>query len=454
MRFAIFTKLNSTAAGNVLNVGSRAHRTVIAPEPMTSRITPPDIHDTLGLTPRGRRRRIERWLIAALVIAALGAVVLRMRATPAEAVSPYKTESVQKGALTVSVTATGELKPVTQVNIGTEISGIVESVNVDFNSTVTVGQTLARVNTEKLEAQAAQARAALRSAEAKQLQSEATMAEAEAELARLEHVRELSGGRVPSKQEMDSQEASVKRARADQASTAAQVAQSQASLTAIETDIKKAIIRSPISGIVLDRQVDPGQTVAASFQTPTLFTLAQDLTKMKLIVDVDEADIGNVRVGQTAHFRVDAYPDRSFSSKVSEVRSTPKTSNGVVTYQTVLAVDNSERLLQPGMTATAEITVTHVADALLIPNAALRFTPPAAQQPQAGGGFRLLPRPPGLQRRDRSLDDGQSRVWRVAGDRVEPVPVEIGPTDGRVTVLRGGDLTDGSAVIVDVASAN
>jgi HlyD family secretion protein len=423
------------------------------PESMTATTTPPDIHDTLGLTPRGRRRRIGRWLIGALVIIALAAAVLWMRAAPAQAVSPYKTESVQKGALTVSVTATGELKPVTQVNIGTEISGIVEAVEVDFNSPVTVGQTLAKVNTEKLEAQAAQARAALRSAEAKQLQSEATMAEAEAELARLQHVRELSGGRVPSKQEMDSQEASVKRARADRASTAAQVEQSQASLTAIETDMKKAIIRSPISGIVLDRQVDPGQTVAASFQTPTLFTLAQDLTKMKLIVDVDEADIGNVRVGQTANFRVDAYPDRSFSSKVSEVRSAPKTSNGVVTYQTVLAVDNSERLLQPGMTATAEITVTHVADALLVPNAALRFTPPAAQA-QGGRGFSLLPRPPGLQRRDRSLEDGQSRVWRVSGDRLEQVPVEIGPTDGRVTVLRSGELTDGAAVIVDLASAN
>ena len=416
-----------------------------------------DIHDTLGLTPRGRRRRLGRWLIAALVLIALAAVALQMRAAPSQAVSPYKTEAVQKGALTVSVTATGELKPVTQVNIGTEISGIVESVSVDFNSAVTVGQTLARVNTEKLEAQAAQARAALHSAEAKQLQSEATLAEAEAELARLQHVRELSGGRVPSKQELDSQEATLKRARADQASTAAQVAQSQASLTAIETDIKKAIIRSPISGIVLDRQVDPGQTVAASFQTPTLFTLAQDLTKMKLIVDVDEADIGNVRVGQTASFRVDAYPDRMFSSNVSEVRSAPKTSNGVVTYQTVLAVDNSERLLQPGMTATAEITVTHVADVLLVPNAALRFTPPAAQQAQGGQGgrgFSLLPRPPGQQRRDRSLDDGQSRVWRMAGDGVEQVPIEIGPTDGRVTVLRSGDLTDGAAVIVDVVSRN
>src|SRR4030095_1659264 len=152
---------------------------------MTATTTTPDIHDTLGLTPGRRRRRLGRWLVAALVIVALGAVLLRLRASPAQPVSPYKTDAVQKGALTVSVTATGELKPVTQVNIGTEISGIVESVDVDFNSTVTVGQTLARVNTEKLEAQAAQARAALRSAEAKQLQSEATMAETEAELARL-----------------------------------------------------------------------------------------------------------------------------------------------------------------------------------------------------------------------------------------------------------------------------
>jgi HlyD family secretion protein len=416
--------------------------------------TPPDINQTIGLTPGRRRWRVGRWLVAIVAVLLAAAALLQMRTLAPQPASPYKTEPVQQGALTVSVTATGELKPVTQVNIGTEISGIVESVAVDFNSQVKVGQVLAKINTEKLEAQAAQARAALRAAEAKQLQSEATVAEADANLNRYQQVRQLSGGRVPSKQEFDSQEATAKRARADQASAAAQVAQSQASLEAIETDINKAVIRSPISGIVLDRQIDPGQTVAASFQTPTLFTLAQDLTKMKLIVDVDEADIGNVRVGQKASFHVDAYPDRSFSSTVKEVRSTPKTSNGVVTYETVLAVDNSERLLQPGMTATAEITVTHVAEALLIPNAALRFTPPAAQQPQEGGGFRLLPRPPGQQRRNRSLDDEQSRVWRMNGDQLEAVTVETGPTDGKVTVLKKGNLAAGTAVIVDVASSN
>jgi HlyD family secretion protein len=355
--------------------------------------------------------------------------------------------------LLVTVTATGELKPLTQVNIGTEISGVVESVSVDYNSPVRVGQVLARVNTEKLEAQAAQARAALRSAEAKSQQAQATLNEAQAQLAKLQQVRELSGGRVPSRQELDAQDATVKRAQADEASAVAQVTQAQASLAAIETDIRKAVIRAPISGIVLDRQIDRGQTVAASFQTPTLFTLAEDLTKMKLIVDVDEADIGNLRVGQAAHFRVDAYPDRTFASAVSEVRSTPKTSNGVVTYQTVLTVDNSERLLQPGMTATAEITVTEVQDAVLVPNAALRFTPPATQQAtDGGGGFRLLPRPPGTQRRDRSADDGQPRVWRIAGNDIEPVHVALGPTNGQMTVVRSGDLAPGTSVVVDLAA--
>ena len=413
-----------------------------------------ELQARLGMSRSSRARRIGRWAVALLVLAALAAGAFKLRASRGAPPAQYRTEAIESGTLTVSVTATGELKALTQVNIGTEISGVVESVAVDYNSPVRVGQILARVNTEKLEAQAAQARAGLQSAEAKRQQSQATLAEAQAELAKLQHVRELSGGRVPSRQEIDSQEASVKRAQADEASTAAQVAQSQASLAAIETDIRKAVIKSPINGIVLDRQVDPGQTVAASFQTPTLFTLAEDLTKMKLIIDVDEADIGNVKVGQVARFRVDAYPDRAFESRVQEVRSTPKTSNGVVTYQTVLTVDNKERLLQPGMTATAEITVTQVTDALLVPNAALRFTPPAAARQAAGGGFRLLPRPPGAQRRDRSNEDAPPHVWTEEGTELKAVEVALGPTDGKVTVVRPGSLSAGTPVIVDLAPTN
>jgi len=411
-----------------------------------------DLQSRIGLTARSRRRRhVWRWFTVLLVGIAVVVGVMRLRASRPEPGAQYQMDTVERGTLTVTITATGELKSLTQVNIGTEISGIVESVNVDFNSPVRVGQILAEVNTEKIEAQAAQARAALLSAEAKRLQSQATFKEAQAELAKLEHVRELSGGRVPSRHEIDSQEATVKRAEAEEAVSAAQVTQSRASLAAIETDIRKAVIRSPIDGIVLDRQVDPGQTVAASFQTPTLFTLAEDLTRMKLIIDVDEADIGTVRVGQHAIFRVDAYPDRMFESKVKEVRSTPKTSNGVVTYQTVLSVDNSERLLQPGMTATAEITVTQVRDATLVPNAALRFTPPAAMQ-TSGGGFRFLPRPPGSQRRDRSAENGAKRVWTLNGEQLTPIEVALGASDGTVTELRGGQLTPGTQVIVDLAT--
>ena len=411
-----------------------------------------DLQSRIGLTARSRRRRhVWRWFTVLLVGIAVVVGVMRLRASRPEPGAQYQMDTVERGTLTVTITATGELKSLTQVNIGTEISGIVESVNVDFNSPVRVGQILAQVNTEKIEAQAAQARAALLSAEAKRLQSQATFKEAQAELAKLEHVRELSGGRVPSRHEIDSQEATVKRAEAEEAVSAAQVTQSRASLAAIETDIRKAVIRSPIDGIVLDRQVDPGQTVAASFQTPTLFTLAEDLTRMKLIIDIDEADIGTVRVGQRAIFRVDAYPDQMFESKVKEVRSTPKTSNGVVTYQTVLSVDNSERLLQPGMTATAEITVTQVRDATLVPNAALRFTPPAAMQ-TSGGGFRFLPRPPGSQRRDRSAENGAKRVWTLNGEQLTPIEVALGASDGTVTELRGGQLTPGTQVIVDLAT--
>jgi HlyD family secretion protein len=412
-----------------------------------------ELQSRLGLTTRSRRgRHLGRWFMVLLAGVAILFGVMRLRASRPEPAAQYQMAAVERGTLTVGVTATGELKSLTQVNIGTEISGVVESVNVDFNSPVRVGEILAQVNTEKLGAQAAQARAGLASAEAKVLQAEATLNEAQAELAKLEHVRELSGGRVPSRQEIDSQQATVKRAEADQTSAAAQVTQSRASLAAIETDIRKAVIRSPINGIVLDRQIDPGQTVAASFQTPTLFTLAEDLTRMKLIIDVDEADIGNVRVGQHAIFRVDAYPDRTFESAVKEVRSTPKTSNGVVTYQTVLSVDNSDRLLQPGMTATAEITVTRVADAILVPNAALRFTPPAALHANEGGGFRLLPRPPGAPPRDRAAEKGPKRVWTLNGEQLTPIEVGLGASDGTVTELRSGDLTPGTQVIVDLAT--
>ena len=411
------------------------------------------IESRLELTPGARRRRrLVRWAIWLIVLAAVAAgAAAAARSMRAPVPVRYQTEPVQRGALTVTVTATGDVQSLTEVKVGTEISGIVETVGVDFNSRVTRGQVLAKVNTDKLEAQAQQLKAALESARADVANAEAAVEDTRRTF---ERSQALFDRTLVARSDLDSAEAAFKKAEASRLSAIARVSQAEANLSALETDLKKAYIRSPIDGIVLDRQIDPGQTVAASFQTPVLFTLSQDLTRMKLSVNVDEADIGKVRVGQPANFRVDAYPNRAFASRVTEIRSTPKTSNGVVTYETILTVDNQARLLQPGMTATADIVVTTIPDTLLVPNAALRFTPPAASQPAGGrGGFFLLPPPPG-QRRTPPPAKGQPRIWILEDNNPTPVDVVAGPTDGKVTAITVDDesLKPGTPAVVDLAT--
>ena len=310
----------------------------------------------------------------------------------------YKTEEVRRGDLTVIVTATGTLQPTNKVEVGSELSGIIKSVEADYNSKVKVGQVLARLDTSKLEAQVTQSRAALESAKAKVLQAQATVKETRAKLAQFQKVRELSNNKVPSQSELDAAEAAFERAKADEASATAAVSQAQATLQANETDLSKSVIRSPINGIVLTRSMEPGQTVAASFTAPVLFTLAEDLTQMELHVNVDEADVGKVQEGQEATFSVAAYPDRTFEARIIQARYGSSTTSGVVTYETVLKVDNPDLSLRPGMTATADITVKKVENAILIPSAALRFTPPVRtgnEDPPAVWSVRCCPVRPG-----------------------------------------------------------
>lgn len=411
------------------------------------------IESRLEMTPSAtRRRRFVRWstwlIVLAAVLLGAAAATRSMRApTPVR----YQTEPVQRGSLTVAVTATGAVQSLTEVKVGTEISGIVETVSVDFNSRVTRGQVLAKVNTDKLRAQAQQAKAALESARADVANAEAAVEETRRTF---ERSQALFDRTLVSRSDRDAAEAASKRAEASRLSAVARVGQAEANLSALETDLQKASIRSPIDGIVLDRQIDPGQTVAASFQTPVLFTLSDDLTRMKLSVNVDEADIGKIRVGQSATFRVDAYPSKSFESRVTEIRSTPKTSNGVVTYETILSVDNKARLLQPGMTATADVIVTTIPDTLLVPNAALRFTPPAVSQPTGGrGGFLLLPPPPGA-RRTPPPAKNQPRIWILADNNPMPIDVVTGPSDGKVTAVTvdEGSLEAGTPAVVDLAT--
>jgi HlyD family secretion protein len=413
-----------------------------------------DIAGVLGLDrPPGRRRRLKRWFI--LVLAGLAAVTTGF-ALKNRAVTPspqYKTQEVGRGNLFVTVTATGTLEPTDQVDVGSELSGIVRSVGVDFNDRVKVGQVLARLDTSKLEAQKLQAKAALASSEARVLQVRATVRETEGNLARLRKVRELSNNKVPSQYDLDAAEAALERARADEVGARAAVSQAQATLEANETDLAKAVIRSPINGIVLGRNVDPGQTVAASLQAPVLFTLAEDLARMELHVAVDEADVGQVREGQEASFTVDAYPDRTFRARITQVRYGSKTTGGVVTYETLLKVDNTDLSLRPGMTATADITVNRAEDVLLIPNAALRFSPPERKRPTSRGGLlsALLHRGPrgGTQRTRTDTDKPlHQKAWTLREGRLVPVAVRTGATDGTMTVVTGGDVVPGMALVI------
>lgn len=420
-------------------------------------LTTSEVEASLGLAKRTGLARIRPWWWLALLLLALAAWWFWQSRQTDDTVH-YQTQVVQRGDLTVVVTATGNLEPTNQVDIGTEVSGTIAQVEVDYNDQVEVDQVLVRLDTSKLEAQLLQARAALDSAQARVRQAQATIVEASNDLRRLRRAYQLSGGKTPSESELDSAQATLARAEADEAIAKASVSEAQASLVIHETDLKKAIVRSPINGVVLQRNVDPGQTVAASLQAPVLFTLAEDLTKMELHVFVDEADVGQVRAGQEATFTVDAYPERAFPAHIIQVRYGSQEVDGVITYETVLQVDNSDLSLRPGMTATAEIVVNRVEDAILIPNAALRFAPPVQEESSAGGGgllSRLLPRPPRITAgRREDAANGKSQIWILQADQPVALTLSTGASDGIWTVVSAGDLQPGTPVIIDMLAAS
>jgi HlyD family secretion protein len=407
----------------------------------------------------GRRPRRGRWLVAGLVLL-LGAGYCAARSGSGTQAARFRTGEATRGELVVKVTATGKLQPLNQVDVGSEVSGLVESVFVDDNDYVKKGQVLARLDVSKLQDSVVNARATLSSAEAVVLQAKATRQESEANLARLRQVAELSGGKVPSKTELDTAEATLSRAIATQAVADAAVRQVRATLSSAETNLSKASIRSPIDGVVLSRAVEPGQTVAASFQVATLFTLAEDLKQMELQVDVAEADVGQVREGQLATFSVDAYGTRRYEARIRRVSYGSQTTSGVVTYKTILTVTNDDLTLRPGMTATAEITTIEHRDVLLVPNAALRFTPPAAAAPapQQSIVSRLLPRPPrpashASSGNGKNGKSGTGEVYVLKDGMPVAVPVTIGPSNGRLTEVTSSELTAGAPVITEAVGA-
>ncbi|MHB8771189.1 MAG: efflux RND transporter periplasmic adaptor subunit [Syntrophales bacterium] len=373
----------------------------------------------------------------------------------------FRTEPVTRGDLRAAVTATGTVSAVTTVLVGTQVSGTIKEIFVDFNSPVKKGQLLAQIDPALSEARVAQARANLQAAAANVKKAEVALQDA---LRTLERNRSLFAKNYIARSDLDAAETSQQSAQAQLSAVQAQVEQTRAALQQEETNFRYTRILSPVDGVVISRNVDIGQTVAASFQTPTLFSIAQDLTRMQIDTNVDEADIGRIRVGQQVQFTVDAYPDNQFPGKVSEVRNAPITVQNVVTYIVVVKVANPEHKLKPGMTANVSIITAETRDVLKIPNAALRFkwTPDKAAGRGKGsapagaasaGGSTPAAEAPAVAAATQQNGQKRQGVWVLEGQKPRRIPLATGISDGNYTAVLSGALKEGDAVIIDSAGA-
>jgi HlyD family secretion protein len=426
----------------------------------------PKLTEFLGEKPVPVWRRYLKWIVGGAVLLLLLFLLSRCVFGGAGAVQ-YATQPVERGNLTVTVSATGKLAPTNQVTVGSQLSGLVNKVLVDVNDRVVAGQALAEIDPEQIEDQIRQGQAQLAANQAQVQQARATVSESQAQLARLEEVYRLSNGRVPSKTELQAGRANAQRAVAALRVAEANVVASQAALSQNQTQRNRAIIRSPVSGVVLARQVDPGQTVAASFNTPTLFVIAEDLSAMKLEVAIDEADVGSVKQGQRATFTVDAFPGKTFPATITRVEigsnlsaqaatsstSTTSTTGQVVSYAADLSVGNANLELRPGMTATADIVTSDKQNVLLVPNAALRFTPQTASAAQNSGGITkaISMGPPRRNRAERTVKMSRGAVQTVyvkdEDGKPKPVQITTGDSNGTQTEVLSGGLKPGMAII-------
>ncbi|WP_010215455.1 efflux RND transporter periplasmic adaptor subunit [Sphingomonas sp. PAMC 26621] len=428
----------------------------------------PDLDAFLGTKPVPAWKRWGKWVLVAIGVVLL---LLTLKSCFAGTAKPdYATVAVERGALSVSVSATGKLQPTNQVQVGSELSGLVTKVVVDVNDRVTKNQPLALVDPSRFQDAVNQSQAALDAAIATVAQNQATLAQSTATLSRYQEVSRLSGGRVPAKTELDQARADRDRAVANVRAAQANVVSARATLSSNATQLVKTVVRSPVNGVVLARQIEPGQTVAASFSTPTLFVIAEDLSRMKLAVAIDEADVGSVKEGQSATFTVDAFPGKTFPAAITRVdlgsnlsasttssstSTATSTAGQVVSYSATLSVANAGLQLRPGMTATADIVTTAKPNVLLVPNAALRFKPTdtGASSGSSGIAGALVPRP----RRRGGANSGKGETVKRGGAQTvyvldaegtpKPVDITTGESNGSMTEVLGGALKPGDKVI-------
>jgi len=417
---------------------------------------PSDTVTVQSITNRRKRSRWTRWLFWLVVLAGMGGGgywYWQGQASGTVAVR-YTTTEVAKADITVIVTAVGTVQPTQQVDVGSLISGTIAEVNVAINDVVTKGQVLARLDTSSLEAELMRDQASL---SARKAEVEDAIATQEAALVALTRAEKLRARGLNSEEDLAAAATAKRRADAALSSARANVHVAEANVKLSQTSIDKAEIVAPIDGMILDMTADLGQTVSATGSTVTLFTLAHDLGQMQLQIDVDEADIGKVELGDSASFSVDAYLGQSFPAEVSSLRFAPQKVDGIVTYATILDIDNSDHRLRPGMTASADVTVEHAAGVVAVPNAAFRYTPPVAQAaaPQTTGllGMLFSSGAPGPGTRTRTTTtnevtrDGFRNLYVLRDGVATKVAVKTGLTDGDLTQILEGPLAEGDQVI-------
>ncbi len=404
-------------------------------------------------------KRIFALVAAILVLAGTGYGFWRWGSSPKE--SPYVTMPVQRGNVTQVVSSTGTLQAVVTVLVGSQISGTIDKLFADFNTKVKAGEVVAQLNQDKFKAAVDQARANLLAAESSLAKAKVSVVDAQRTL---ERNRELRKRDLMPQSELDAAQTAYDAALAQVEVNKAQSAQAQAALNQAMVDLNNTVIRSPVDGIVISRNVDVGQTVAASLQAPTLFTIANDLAKMEVHTNVDEADVGNVTEGQEVTFTVDAFPARRFKGHVHQVRNAPTVVQNVVTYDAVVRIDNKELLLKPGMTANVQFLVNRREDVLTIPNMAIRFKPPdqkseaqellRQEQSRAAPtvGARKTSRSPGGAGGGGGRSGRLISIYLLRNGKAEQVEVQLGITDGSKTEVREGGLRENDPVIIGIAS--
>lgn len=431
--------------------------------------------EQLGLVSAPKKRSAIWLLTVTLAVVAIGAGSWALLPGDEGNNQVFKTDKVSRGNLAVTVTATGSVEPKDEVEVSSELSGIMAEVLVDYNDHVSKGQALARLDTTTLNATVVEKKSTLKSASASVAQAKAVLEEAQLDYQHYQKVWELSGGKHPSQQTLDSARIAVTKAKASVLVAEASVEKAQADLESAENDLVKATLVSPIDGIVLSKDVEPGQTIASSYSAPTLFLLARDLKDMELHVDIDEADIALIKTGQKASFTVDAWSKRKFHAEIIQIRlasTDSSTSSGVVSYETILKVNNNDLALLPSMTAVTDIAVKSAENVLTIASAALRYKPEVAagdndageRAGKPGGIFSSLMPGPRRQSRKKTageensvndaLQQRQATIWVLRNNQPQPVDVVTGISDGLRTEIISGDLQEGDEIIIDAVKVN